>query len=208
MLTVSPEALLNRIESLPDWAIYVALGLSAFVENLVPPIPGDTITAMGAFLVGTGRLGFAGVYISTTAGGAAGFLAIYAIGAALGRRFFLEKDFLLFRARDIIRAEAWFIRYGYFLVAINRFIPGIRSAVSLAAGLSLLRPHLIALLSLLSCAVWNGIWIVFGYTLGSRWETVEARLPTVMGRYNATVAVLGALFILSLILFRLFRRKR
>lgn len=207
-MDLSLETILKQLQALPDWAIYLMLGVSAFVENIVPPIPGDTFTAMGAFLVGTGRLGFAGVYISTTLGSLAGFLALFAIGSALGRRHFLEKDYRFVRAGDIIRAEAWFIKYGYFLVLINRFIPGIRSAVSLAGGLSGLRPHLVAFLALVSCSVWNGIWIFLGYSLGTRWEVVEARLSAIMSRYNTTIAVLGVLFILGIILFRLVQKRR
>lgn len=206
-MNLTPHALLKHMEALPDWAIYLVLGLSAFVENLIPPIPGDTITVVGAFLAGTGRLGFGGVFISTTLGSLAGFIALFSIGTVLGRRYFLEKDYRLFRAGKIIRAEAWFIKYGYFLVAINRFIPGVRSAVSLAAGLSGLRPHLVALLALVSCAAWNGIWISLGFFLGTRWEVVEARLSAAMTRYNLAVAIVGGLLILGFILVRFFRKR-
>jgi len=54
-----------------DIYLYIFLFLSAVVENLFPPIPGDTITAFGAFLVGTGRLDFLLVYTSTTLGSVA-----------------------------------------------------------------------------------------------------------------------------------------
>ena len=207
-MDLSPEALLQSFQALPGWAIYGLLGLSAFVENIVPPIPGDTITALGAFLVGIGRLDFTGVFLATTVGSLAGFLTLFAIGAALGRRFFFEKDYRFFRARDIVRAEEWFRSYGYIIVALNRFFPGVRSAVSVASGISGLRPSAVALLALLSCSVWNGIWIFLGYSLGSRWEEVEAQLSTLMRQYNLAVAVAGGVFILALILIRIRRRRR
>ena len=62
------DGFLDFLNSLPDGLIYLLLGVSAFVENVFPPVPGDTITAFGAFLVGTQRLSFFGVYLSTTAG--------------------------------------------------------------------------------------------------------------------------------------------
>ncbi len=207
-MDLSPDALFQFLQSLPDGALYLALGLSAFVENLVPPIPGDTITAMGAFLVGTGRLDFLGVYAATTLGSLAGFLTLFGIGTALGRRHFLERDYRLFRARNILRAETWFRRYGYLLVALNRFLPGVRSAVSLAGGISGLRISLVSLLALLSCAVWNGIWIFLGFSLGSRWEQVEKGLTAIMGRYNRTVLVLGLLGVAAVALIRLLRKRR
>ena len=118
------EKFLNELRSLPDFLIYFFLGLSAFVENLVPPIPGDTITAFGAFLVGMGRLSFAGVYISTTVGSLLGFLSLFWVGGFLGRHFFIERDFRFLRAKDIIKAEEWFGRYGYFLILIQSIHAG------------------------------------------------------------------------------------
>ena len=207
-MDLSPDALLQTLQALPDGAVYLLLGLSAFVENLIPPIPGDTITAMGAFLVGTGRLGFAGVYAVTTAGSLAGFLALFAVGSLLERRFFLERDYRWFRARDILRAEEWFRRYGYLLVLLNRFLPGVRSVVSVAGGMSRLRPFPVSLLALASCAVWNGIWIFLGYSLGSRWELVESGISSIMHRYNTVMMILGVLLALALILFRFLRKRR
>ena len=77
------ERFLNCLETLPDFLIYLFLWLSAFVENLFPPIPGDTITAFGALLVGIGGLNFFGVYFSTTLGSLLGFLCLFRVGGYL-----------------------------------------------------------------------------------------------------------------------------
>jgi membrane protein DedA with SNARE-associated domain len=201
------EKLLNELRSLPDFLIYFFLGLSAFVENLVPPIPGDTITAFGAFLVGVGKLSFVGVYISTTVGSLLGFLCLFWVGGFLGRRFFIERDFRFLRAKDIIKAEEWFGRYGYFLILFNRFMPGIRSAVALAAGISRFRTLPVMLLSLLSCAAWNLIWIFMGHTLGTHWETVEEKMGDFLVRYNVAMIIVIALVVLFFLFKKRFRKK-
>lgn len=207
-MNISTDTILEFLQALPNGVIYLMLGLSAFVENLVPPIPGDTITAMGAVLVGTGRLGFTGVYTATTAGSLAGFLSLFAVGVFIDRRFFIEKDYRWFSARNIVRAEAWFRKYGYLLVALNRFLPGIRSTVSIAGGISGLKPLPVCALAFLSCAVWNGAWIFLGYSMGSRWEQVEAGLSSLMKQYNLAVAVLGGLIVLALVLVRILIKRR
>jgi membrane protein DedA with SNARE-associated domain len=194
------EAWIKTLDALPDTLIYLSLALSAFVENIFPPIPGDTITAFGAFLVGTGKLNFLGVYLSTTFGSLLGFLSLFWIGSSLGKHFFLERDFRFFRAKDILKAEAWFVRYGYFLIALNRFFPGIRSAISLAAGISRLRAVWVAPVALLSCATWNLVWIIVGHTLGTHWDMVEGKFSTIMKRYNlAVVIIFAVLFLLWLL---------
>lgn len=194
------DRLFENLDRIPDFVLYIILGLSAFVENIFPPIPGDTITALGAFLVGTGRLSFFGVYLSTTLGSLLGFLALFWIGRYLGRRFFIQKDYRLFRAEQIIKAEGWYRKYGYLLIAINRFLPGIRSAISLAGGITHLKVKRVALLAFASAAAWNLIWILAGYTLGSNWETVRASMTAIMLRYNIAIfSLLGLLVILFLV---------
>ena len=201
------DKLLDFISSLPDSLVYISLGLSAFVENIFPPIPGDTVTAFGAFLVGAKRLHFLGVYISTTVGSLAGFMFLFWVGGVLGRRFFIERDYWFFKAKDIKRAEEWFRRFGYLLVLLNRFFPGIRSVISIAGGISGLRVLRVALLALISCSVWNLIWIAFGYMLGSNWETVRDRMSQIMARYNLAIVVLFCAVALVFLLRRWFRKK-
>jgi membrane protein DedA with SNARE-associated domain len=205
---ICTERFLDFLRSLPELPTYLFLGLSAYVENVFPPIPGDTITAFGAFMVGIGKLSFFWVYISTTLGSLLGFLSLFWLGGVLGRRFFMERDYRFLRAGDILRAEQWFERYGYLLVALNRFLPGIRSAVSLAGGLSRLRPAWVALLAFASCAVWNLIWIMMGYLLGSNWQTIEARMSALLMKYNLAVFTLLVLIVLSVIVIRRVGRHR
>jgi len=200
------DAFLNMLDTLPDGLIYVLLGLSAFVENIFPPIPGDTITAFGAFLVGTKRLSFLGVYLSTTLGSLAGFMCLFWIGRFLGRRFFIERDYRFFKARDIIRAEAWFRRWGYLLILLNRFFPGIRSVISIAGGISRLGGLKVTLLALISACTWNLIWILAGYTLGNNWDVVKTKMAALMFRYNLGVFIcLGGVILFLIIRFK---RKR
>jgi len=127
------DIFLEYLHSLPDGLIYLFLGISAFVENLFPPIPGDTVTAFGAFLVGVGRLDFFLVYLSTTFGSLLGFMSLFWVGGYLGRRFFLERDYRFLKAEKIVRAEVWFRKYGYFVIALNRW--GVESDLDIA-GLS------------------------------------------------------------------------
>jgi len=197
----------NLFDTLPNSLLYLLLGLSAFVENVFPPIPGDTITAFGAFLVGTRRLDFVGVYLATTLGSLAGFMSLFWIGNLLGRKFFIEKDYRLFSAENITQAERWFQKYGYFLILFNRFFPGIRSIISLAGGISNLGTFRVALLALISASAWNLIWIAIGYSLGNNWDTVKEKMGYILFQYN--VSFLGLAAIVALIfLFRMFRKRR
>jgi len=199
---------LNSLNSLPDFLIYFFLGLSAFVENVFPPIPGDTITAFGAFLVGTQRLHFMGVYSSTTLGSLAGFMFLFWIGGLLGRRFFIAKDYWFFKAEDIIKAEEWYRKHGYFLVLLNRFFPGIRSVISIAGGISKLRTFKVAWLALISAGVWNLIWITFGYMLGNNWGTARDKMSYFLTRYNYAILILVGLVVVCVLVKMMMKKSK
>ena len=202
------DRFLDFLNSLPDFLIYFFLGVSAFVENVFPPIPGDTITAFGAFLVGTKRLHFFSVYFSTTLGSLAGFMFLFWVGGLLGRRFFIARDYWFFKAEDIIRAEEWYRKYGYFLVLLNRFFPGIRSVISIAGGISKLKAFKVAWLALISASVWNLIWISFGYMLGNNWETAKDKLSYFLVRYNTAILVLLGLVVVFFVVKKTMKKAK
>ncbi len=206
------EQLLNSIIDflLPknDIFLYVFLFLSSIIENLFPPIPGDTITVFGAFLVGTGRLNYALVFLVTTAGSVAGFMILALIGRFIGREFLIERNYKFFSAASIVSAETWFERYGPWVVLANRFLPGIRSVVSIVSGITRLKLVNVFLLSLGSAALWNLIWIQVGYVLGNNWHMVRSRISHIFGKYNLVASIIVVLLVAGFIGYRYFRRKK
>ncbi len=202
------ERFLQILNALPGWVAYLLLGLSAFVENIFPPIPGDTITAFGAFMVGTKKLSFIGVYVSTTVGSLAGFMALFGVGRVLGRKFFMEKDLKFFKREEIMRAEQWFKKYGYLLVLLNRFLPGVRSVISISGGISHLNTAGVAALALISCAAWNLIWIAVGYSIGANWDTVRETMSRLLVRYNTAAFLVMGLVVGYFVVKKLFSRKK
>ena len=200
------DKFLAYLDTLPELLIYLLLGLCAFIENVFPPAPGDTITAFGAFLVGTNRLDFLGLFISTTMGSLAGFMFLFWVGRLLGRRYFIEKDFGYFKAEDILKAEIWFKKYGYFLILINRFLPGIRSVISIVGGISGLQVVKVSLLALVRSSVWNMIWIGMGYTLGNNWETAKGKIVDIVTTYNFIILALLGIGILFWIVKKRIKR--
>jgi membrane protein DedA with SNARE-associated domain len=186
-----------------DLFLYGFLFISSVVENLFPPIPGDTITAFGAFMVGTGRLGYLPVYLATTAGSVFGFMLLVLVGRFLEREFFMKKNYRFFSAESIVSAEQWFGRYGYFVVLVNRFLPGIRSVISLVSGITRLNLWFVLLLATVSASVWNLIWIQVGFLLGNNWQTVKEQAGLILKRYNIAAAIVIALIISGFIIYRI-----
>ena len=198
------ESLLHSLETAnPLWAYFI-LFISAFIENIFPPIPGDTVTVFGAYLVGRGLLSFWGVWISTTLGSIAGFMAIFAIAYWIEWKIIEKYRPKWAEKSKIDRVERWFRRYGYWVILVNRFLSGIRSIISLVAGLSKLNSILVFLLALISCIVWNGALIGMGEILGENWELISHFLLL----YNRIVIIVVVTAVVIFAGYRFYRLKK
>lgn len=197
------EYLNSLFSHITPTAAYALLTLSAFVENTFPPIPGDTVTVIGAYLVSSGKLDFWGVYFSTSAGSSAGFFAMYLLGLKYGRSFLRTKmGMRLFDESRVGKVEVWFSRYGLWVIAANRFLSGTRSVVSVFAGLFHLKWPIVLLLSTVSALIWNGLLIYGGYQLGVNWTV----LTGIISEYNKVVLAVTALIIIFVIYKKLKKR--
>lgn len=188
--------------------LYLFLFFSAVIENLVPPVPGDMILAFGAFLVGTGRLNYALVYLCTTAGSVVGFLLLVLCGRLLEREFFLKRNYRFFSAKSIVATEQWFTKYGYFVILANRFMPGIRSVISLVSGITKLNLVYVFILATVSASIWNLIWIQAGYLLGNNWDRAKEKIGAILKTYNMTAAVIIAVIIVLFIFYRIIKARK
>lgn len=203
------DEILKILLPMNDAVLYFFLFISAVIENLFPPIPGDTITVLGAFFVGTGRLDFWCVYISTTLGSVCGFMALVGIGKYLGRKYFHDKDYRHFPKERIIKTENWIHSHGYLVVLANRFFPGIRSVISIVTGMSDLKYHLIFIFALMSAAIWNLIWIYAGFSLGNNWDKVKEKITVIFHQYNiAMIVILSVVIIAVLIRKKIFNKNK
>lgn len=185
----------------PLWA-YILLAVSAFLENLIPPVPGDVVVIFSAYLVGLGVLEWVPVYISTCLGGTLGFSVMFALGARHGARV-LQSRFRIGSARNLARATRWLERYGVWLVLANRFLSGIRSVIALSAGIGGMGWKPVVGLGLVSMAIWNGLLIYAGMFVGTNWE----RAVELLGDYHRTVLAVTAT-VLAGVLFRAWWRRR
>lgn len=184
---------LAYLEALPPLLAYGILFVTTMVENLFPPFPGDSITLIGAYMVGIGSLHFWETYLITTAGSLAGFLILYGIGLRFGRRYFYRKDFLYFGRESIQEVESLFKRRGIVILALNRFFSGIRAVISLTAGIAKYDWRIVVGLGFVSCVLWNGVLIYAGSQVGENWETVMNWIR----EYNLIVfSIAGSLLLL------------
>lgn len=190
------EALFSDVfawmESLsPAWA-YTAILLIAYGENVVPPVPGDMVVVFGGYLVGVGTLSFVPVVALSTLGGALGFMTMYALGYRVGGAILDPDRFRWLPKREIRTARRWLHRWGYGVVAANRFLSGARSVISLTVGMAHMRPVPTAAFATLSALVWTILITYLGYAVGDNWPLVQTYLERYGQVMVALLAAVGA----------------
>src|SRR5687767_12840974 len=110
--------------------------LAIALENLFPPLPSEVILPLAGFTAAQGRMSLVAALVCTTLGSVIGALALYGIGAAVGRdrvRAVVAK-LPLVKLEDLDRTEAWFLKHGTKAVFFGRMIPIFRSLISVPAG--------------------------------------------------------------------------
>lgn len=181
---------------------YVGLFAVVLAENLVPPIPSELVLPFAGWEVAQGELALLPALVAATAGSVTGALILYWIARRGGRRAILATHRVSrVTAADLDRVDARFRRHGVWFVLAGRCVPGLRSVVSVPAGMAHMHLGLFVALTALGSTIWNSVLIGAGIALGSQFEEVDS----VVGPLStAVVAVLA--FAVLFVLVRLRRR--
>ncbi|MBQ1095470.1 DedA family protein [Streptomyces sp. b94] len=178
-------------------------GLAIALENLFPPLPSEVILPLAGFAASSGRMNLIAVLLWTTAGSVIGALALYGVGALLGRdrTVAIAGKLPLVKVSDIEKTEAWFLKHGTKAVFFGRMIPIFRSLISVPAGVERMRLPVFVALTTLGSAIWNTVFVLAGYALGDNWSEVSGIAST----YSKVILAIAALALLVFIGVRLMR---
>jgi membrane protein DedA with SNARE-associated domain len=179
---------------------YVGIALLMFAENLFPPIPSELIMPLAGFTVAQGDMNFVLAVLAGLAGTMLGALPWYYAGKILGEerlKSLADKygKWITVSSRDIDKADNWFDRHGSKAVFLGRLVPGIRTIISLPAGLS--EMHLVPFLiySTIGSALWIFGLTYAGYLLGDNYDLVDEYLGPVSKIVLATLIIGFAIWV-------------
>ncbi len=156
---------------------YVGVAWLAFVENVFPPIPSELIMPLAGYLASQGAMTLAGVVAAGTLGSVLGAMLLYGAGWWFGEerlKTFADRHgrWLTLSRRDVTRASAWFARHGTWAVFGCRLIPGMRSLISVPAGLQHMTLPKFLLATAAGSLLWTALLVYAGYALGENFEQV------------------------------------
>ncbi|MHA6631359.1 DedA family protein [Pseudonocardia sichuanensis] len=182
------------------------VGLAIALENLFPPLPSEVFLPLAGFAAARGDLSLVAAIVWTTIGSVVGALALYGLGAALGRdrlRAIVDRMPLVDLA-DLDKGEAWFARHGPKAVFFGRMVPIVRSMISVPAGVERMSIVLFLVLTTAGSLIWNSVFVLAGYFLGENWHIVEGYA----GILSKAVLAAAVIAVVVFVARRIARRRR
>lgn len=200
---MSFEQILEFIRSQNEFIIYGLLLLSAFIENIVPPFPGDAVMLSGAYLAGEGNITYIGVLLSVTAGGAMGAMTLYYVGRKSGRRFFETGKGRYLIKGNLAKVDNLFGRFGSTIVLISRFLAGIRSAIAISAGIAGFPKTRMWIFTTASFLLWYGMLTGLMIYSKSNWRAIV----DLVKQYNIVLLAIGLLVLIGWVIRAIWIRR-
>jgi membrane protein DedA with SNARE-associated domain len=194
------EWITNTMQSLG----YLGVGLLMFLENLFPPIPSELIMPLAGFTVAKEEMAFIPVVLAGIFGTVLGAFPWYYLGRIFSEEkieHFADKygKFISVSSQDIQKANNWFTRHGTKAVFFGRLVPGVRTLISLPAGMNNMSLPAFVIYSTLGTTLWVLLLTTAGYALGDQYELVE--------KYIGPISKIALLSIIMLFIIWLVRKQ-
>lgn len=190
---------------------YIGTFLLITIENVFPPIPSEIVLLFGGFMTTYTSLNIAIMVIAATLGSLLGAIILYYIGKILNKER-LKKivsgkvgKVLHLKNEDIDKADQWFDTKGNKTVFFCRFIPIVRSLISIPAGMSEMDMKKFIIYTIAGSLIWNTVLLFIGSKVGENWTDILG----IFDNYShITLIVLIILFIVACIIFYIKKIKK
>ncbi len=174
----------NLITTFMDKFGYFGIMLLIAIENIFPPIPSEVILTFGGFMTTYTSMHVVGVVFFSTVGSVVGAIVLYLAGRLFHKERLIKVvngpmgRLLHLKAKDVESAYGWFEKRGTMTVFFCRFVPIVRSLISIPAGMSKMPFALFLLLTTAGSFIWNAVLVFVGSKVGQNWKKVVAVMET------------------------------
>ncbi len=191
---------------------YLTFCMAMFLENIIPPIPSEIIMPLGGFFVYQQKLNFYILVFWGLLGTILGSLPWYFLGRLVNEKRlsnFLDKKgkYLGISSNDLIKSKRWFDKYGVPLVFWGRLVPGIRTLISVPAGIELMPLRKFLIWTTFGSFIWVALLTYGGYLFGENYPIIETYLDQI--KYVVKpILILIFLYFFIMFLIRFLKKKR
>ncbi len=161
------ESIINLLISIISQQLYVGTFITAILEVIFPPIPTLVIFPIIGHIASLNELVFTDIIILgiiSGSGSTVGSMLLYIFALKFGRTMTLKyMRYAKISNKKLELIENWFEKKGVIIVLVCRFIPILREAVSISAGILKMNKMLFFIYTFIGSCMWSGILIMFGY---------------------------------------------
>ena len=189
---------------------YFGIFFLIFIENIFPPIPSEVVLLFGGFMTTYSKLNLFGMVIFSTLGSTVGAIVLYYVGKILNKER-LKKivsgkigKILRLKASDIEKADKWFDTKGNKTVFFCRFIPVVRSLISIPAGMSEMIMSKFLLYTITGSLIWNTVLLFVGSKVGENWKKIEQ----MMSQYSHIILIILIIAFIGLVIYHFSKKKK
>lgn len=187
----------NWISSWIDQLGYIGIAVLMFLENVFPPIPSELIMPLSGYVAQQGKMNIWGVIVAGTIGSCVGQIPLYYFGRFLGTerlKCWLDRfPWLAVSPSELDKANCWFAKHGCSAVFFCRLVPGIRSLISIPAGICGMSFPRLLIYTSCGTLIWTASLAWAGWFLGERNNLVERYLHPI------SVGIIGIIFVLYVV---------
>lgn len=159
---------------------YLGVVIMMAIESACIPLPSEVIMPFAGYLTiktpqNPQPMTLLGAAVAGAVGCVIGSIAAYYAGCYGGRPF-IEKygKYVLIRAKDLDRADAWFAKYGNAAIFVSRLLPVVRTFISFPAGIAKMRMPTFIVYTFLGSLPWCYALAYVGRMLGERWDSIKS----------------------------------
>jgi len=183
-----------------------------FLENIIPPIPSEIIMPLGGFFVYLQKLIFFILVFWGLLGTILGSLPWYYLGRLVNQKRlsnFLDKKgkYLGISPSDLSKSKRWNDKYGVSLVFWGRLVPGIRTLISVPAGIELMPLRKFLIWTTFGSFIWVALLTYAGYLFGENYLIIETYLDQIKYVLKP-ILILIFLYFLTKLLIRFIKNNR
>ena len=187
-----------------QWIGYGAILLAMFLENLIPPIPSELIMPLGGFYVSQGQLDFVPVVLAGLIGTVVGALPWYGIGRLVNEERLeqwleINGRWIGINPQELARSRTWFNRYGVSLVFWGRLVPGIRTLISVPAGVELMPVSPFLIWTTAGSLIWTLLLTIAGFYLGDSYPKIERWISPFSNVFKTIIILIISMALITLI---------
>jgi membrane protein DedA with SNARE-associated domain len=194
------DGISNWMKTMPLGALYLCLGLAAFIEGIFPPVPADLVVALGSFLAARRGANLTVTTACIVTGSVGGAMVVYAAARRFGAKWLHAR--LRKAGIDNVetRLEAMYTHYGLTALFVSRFLPVFRAVAPPMAGAIRVPPLRTAGVFLLASAIWYGLIAWLAFRVGDNWLVMEAAVRHFARRVGVVALVAAALFAIVVVI--------